>query len=58
MQMILVLLKNSTDPLEFLNKLLRNYHVIGNFFFLKFAFSAKVYGAAMSQAINKQMPAT
>lgn len=32
MQMILVLLKNSTDPLEFLNKLLRNYHVIGNIF--------------------------
>ena len=30
MYMILVLVKNSTDSLELLNKLLRNYHIIGH----------------------------
>lgn len=53
--MKLVLLKHSTDALEILNKLLGNYHIIGKYFFFKFASSAKAYGAAMSQAINKQM---
>lgn len=52
MKVMLVLLKNSTDALEVLNKLLRLQAI---FFLFKFASSANAYGATVSQAINKQI---
>lgn len=54
MKMILVL-KNSTDALEISNKLLRNYQITGKYIFLKYASSAKAYGAAVSKAVNQQV---